>query len=73
MKVLVTGSSGHLGEALMRALREMGHEAVGIDVLGSDYATAAGSIVDRAFVRRSMTGVKENSTRPGDWTPWALQ
>lgn len=58
MKVLITGSSGHLGEALMRALTDMGHTPVGIDVLGSDHATATGSIVDRAFVRRAMAGVE---------------
>ena len=33
MKVLVTGSAGHLGEALVRTLRDRGHEAVGLDVL----------------------------------------
>jgi nucleoside-diphosphate-sugar epimerase len=31
--VLVTGSSGHLGEALMRTLQAQRREAVGIDVL----------------------------------------
>lgn len=58
MKVLVTGSSGHLGEALMRSLREAGHEAVGIDVLAGAFTTAVGSITERAFVRDHMHGVK---------------
>ena len=33
MKILVTGSAGHLGEALMRTLRADGIEAVGLDIL----------------------------------------
>ncbi|MFI5350377.1 MAG: NAD-dependent epimerase/dehydratase family protein [Elusimicrobiota bacterium] len=57
MKILVTGSAGHLGEALMRTLRESKHEAVGIDLLESDGTNEAGSIVDRKFVRRAMRGV----------------
>ena len=31
MKVLVTGSSGHLGEALVRTLRDLQYEVVGLD------------------------------------------
>jgi UDP-glucose 4-epimerase len=58
MRILVTGSAGHLGEALMRTLREHGHEAVGIDVLASPYTGAVGSIADRAFVKRHMAGVE---------------
>ena len=58
MKVLVTGSAGHLGEALMRTLREQGHDAIGLDVLASDHTDAVGSITDRAFVRRHMSGVE---------------
>lgn len=57
LRVLVTGSAGHLGEALVRELGPAGHEVVGVDVLDSAYTTAVGSIVDRAFVRRSMEGV----------------
>lgn len=57
MRILVTGSSGHLGEALMRTLPGAGHEAVGIDVLPSPYTEHVGSITDRALVRRCMQGV----------------
>ena len=57
MRILVTGSAGHLGEALMRTLRESEHEAVGIDVLASPHTDLRGSIVDRDFVRDAMHGV----------------
>jgi UDP-glucose 4-epimerase len=58
VRILVTGSSGHLGEALMRVLPQAGHEAVGLDVLESPHTDVVGSIVDRDCVRRSMTGVE---------------
>lgn len=58
MKVLVTGSSGHLGEALVRTLQAAGHEVVGVDVLAGRFTTAVGSIVDRSFVRDQMVGVE---------------
>ena len=57
MKVLVTGSAGHLGEALMRTLRDRSHDALGIDVLPSPFTDRVGSIVDRAFVANAMHGV----------------
>ncbi len=57
MKILVTGSCGHLGEALMRVLPEEGHEAVGLDLVPSTYTTHVGSITDRSLVRRAMVGV----------------
>jgi UDP-glucose 4-epimerase len=57
MRVLVTGSSGHLGEALVRVLGAKGIDVVGLDVLESPHTSAVGSIADRAFVRRSMAGV----------------
>jgi UDP-glucose 4-epimerase len=58
MRILVTGSSGHLGEALMRVLGEDHQSAlVGLDVLASPYTTVVGSISDRACVRRCMHGV----------------
>jgi len=57
MRILVTGSSGHLGEALVRVLRSEGEETVGIDVLDSEFTTAVGSIVDRDFVRGCLEGV----------------
>jgi UDP-glucose 4-epimerase len=58
MRVLVTGSSGHLGEALVRTLREAGREVVGLDIVETPFTTAVGSIADRSCVRRCMTGVQ---------------
>jgi len=57
MTILVTGSAGHLGEALMRTFRERGIEAVGIDVLDSPFTDIVGSITDRAVVEHAMRGV----------------
>jgi UDP-glucose 4-epimerase len=56
MRILVTGSSGHLGEALMRVLRADGLEVVGLDVLPSPHTDVVGSIADRALVRRCVEG-----------------
>jgi len=55
--VLVTGSSGHLGEALMRTLQAQRREAIGIDIQPGAFTHHVGSIADRAFVRRCMKNV----------------
>ncbi len=57
MKLLITGSSGHLGEGLMRTLQGSAHEVVGIDLKESQFTTHVGTIADRDFVRRCMHGV----------------
>jgi UDP-glucose 4-epimerase len=57
MRVLLTGSSGHLGEGLSRVLRAEGHDVLGLDVLESPCTSVVGSIVDRACVRRCVEGV----------------
>jgi UDP-glucose 4-epimerase len=57
MRVLVTGSAGHLGEALVRVLGAEGVDVVGLDVLESPHTDVVGSIADRDCVRRSMKGV----------------
>ncbi len=56
-RILVTGSAGHLGEALVRELRAAGTDVVGLDILDSATTTIAGSITDRDLVRRCMNGV----------------
>jgi nucleoside-diphosphate-sugar epimerase len=58
MKVLVTGSAGHLGEALVRRLLDAQHELVGLDILPSPFTTHIGSIADRLCVRRCMHGIQ---------------
>lgn len=57
MRVLVTGSSGHLGEALVRTLQNTSHEVVGLDVVASHLTREVGSILDRSCVKRCMKGV----------------
>jgi len=57
MKVLVTGSTGHLGEALVRTLRAMQIDVVGVDINPSDFTNAPGSILDRDHVKHCMKGV----------------
>jgi UDP-glucose 4-epimerase len=57
VKVLVTGSAGHLGEALMRSMRAEGRDVVGIDLLPSPWTDVVGDIADRAMVDECMRGV----------------
>jgi UDP-glucose 4-epimerase len=57
MRVLVTGSAGHLGEALMRTLGGSGYDPIGLDAKASSFTSEVGSIVDRALVRRCVEGV----------------
>jgi UDP-glucose 4-epimerase len=57
MRILVTGSAGHLGEGLVRTLRADGVEATGLDILASPYTDILGSIADRATVKRAVAGV----------------
>jgi UDP-glucose 4-epimerase len=57
VRILLTGSSGHLGEALARSLGDTGHQVIGLDVLESPHTNVLGSIADRACVRRCMDTV----------------
>ena len=57
MKVIVTGSSGHLGEALVRTLQGTIHEVVGLDRTASPFTGRVGTITDRDFVRRCVQGI----------------
>jgi nucleoside-diphosphate-sugar epimerase len=54
--VVVTGSAGHLGEALVRVLRDGGHDVTGIDVKASAGTTVVGSVADRDVVRECLAG-----------------
>jgi len=57
MTILVTGSAGHLGEAVLRTLRQRGAPVRGIDLKPSPFTDAVGSIVDPGFVRAQMDGI----------------
>jgi UDP-glucose 4-epimerase len=57
MAILVTGSAGHLGEALMRTLIDAGQQSIGIDIKPSAFTHEVGSIADRTFVQRCLRGV----------------
>jgi UDP-glucose 4-epimerase len=54
MRVLVTGSAGHLGEALVRTLQNQGDEAMGLDIKPSPHTHCVGSITQRHVVRECM-------------------
>jgi nucleoside-diphosphate-sugar epimerase len=57
-RILVTGSAGHLGEAIVRVLRDAGRAVAGIDLLASPFTDVTGSIADRDLVRESLAGVR---------------
>jgi UDP-glucose 4-epimerase len=52
VNVLVTGSSGWLGQTLVPRLARDGHKVVGLDPEPGATTTVVGSVVDRALVRR---------------------
>ena len=52
MNVLVTGSSGWLGQTLVPRLARDGHKVVGLDPEPGATTSVVGSVVDRALVRR---------------------
>jgi UDP-glucose 4-epimerase len=58
MTVLVTGSAGHLGEALMRRLPGEGHVVRGMDLKPGPFVEVVGSVADRAVVRSALSGVE---------------
>ena len=57
MNILITGSRGHLGEALQVVLKPTHHHTLGIDILPSPYTDRVGSITDRDFIRACMQGI----------------
>jgi UDP-glucose 4-epimerase len=57
MRILVTGSAGHLGEALMRTLQNLDHDAVGADIKPSQFTHRVGSITGRSFVEQCTRGM----------------
>lgn len=55
--ILVTGSTGHLGEAMVRRLRTDKRPVRGVDLVASPFTDVVGSIADRTVVERCMDGV----------------
>jgi UDP-glucose 4-epimerase len=56
MNILVTGSSGHLGEAILRTLKNRGHSAHGVDLKPSPITDFIGDIADPALIRKALAG-----------------
>lgn len=54
MRVLVTGSSGWLGQTLVPRLVRAGHLVVGIDPVAAPTTHVIGSVEDRALVRETL-------------------
>ena len=52
----MTGSAGHLGEALVRTLRGRGDDVVGLDLLPSPDTDVVASVADRGAVRAAVAG-----------------
>lgn len=58
MNVLVTGCAGHLGEALVRTLRNQYDNVLGTDLTESPFTQHVGDIADPRHCKRCMAGVK---------------
>ena len=56
MSVLITGASGHLGEALARTFKAEGRVYVGADIKDGPYTNHVGDIADPDFAARIMKG-----------------
>jgi nucleoside-diphosphate-sugar epimerase len=54
--IVVTGSTGHLGEALVRVLRAQDRPVRGIDIVASPFTDVVGSITDPALVEQCLDG-----------------
>ena len=54
MRILLTGSSGWLGQTLAPRLRALGHQVTGLDPVPSANTDVVGSVADRDLVRRTI-------------------
>lgn len=57
MKILITGSNGHLGEAICRTLTKNGTDFIGVDLNEGAFTTDIGTICDREFVKKVVKNV----------------
>lgn len=57
MTILVTGSAGHLGEALVRTLSRTGTPVIGLDIKPSPFTHVVASVTETEAVRRCLVGV----------------
>lgn len=57
MKILITGSSGHLGIALSMVLAKTNHQVVGLDMKAGAFTHYVGSIAHKNFVETCMKNV----------------
>jgi UDP-glucose 4-epimerase len=58
VKILITGSAGHLGEALLRSLTGSSDETQGVDIKASAFTDRVGSVTDRRFVAQCLPGAE---------------
>lgn len=54
MRILLTGSSGWLGQTLAPRLRTLGHDVVGLDPVPSPHTAIVATVADRAAVRDAI-------------------
>lgn len=57
MKILVTGSSGHLGEAICRTLSKLDKDYIGLDIKTGDYTNQLGSVNNQPLLKAILTDV----------------
>ncbi len=57
MKILISGSSGHLGVALSIVLAKTAHQVIGVDIKKGAFTHKVGSLADKAFVQNCMKNV----------------
>lgn len=58
MKILITGSSGHLGTALSMTFANTNHEIVGTDIIAGEFTHRVGNLADKKFVQACMKNVE---------------